>query len=100
MGKVGERISVRLRIADGLITVEASPSQSLWTSGGGQRSYSVIGSWNDWKPLPMYKVIGDVFKCVVDLPVQRAYGSEEFKIIVDQDPSLGYYPAEPHAVSG
>merc|ERR1711924_18371 len=78
---------------------EAFASEShwlrTWASSQDQRGYFVVGSWNDWKPVPMYKCIGGVYKSVVDLP-----GTVEFQVIVDKDYSKAFYPVQPHADSG
>lgn len=110
----------RLTIVDGDVTVEVHVEDQkprMWQSisGWDRHQYYTIGSWNDWKPVPMIMDPDQpgLFRCRVTffgqiysstgLPLVRANRFapvEYFRVVVDRDVDHAWYPQEANALSG
>lgn len=99
-GPIGEKLSLKLQVSDGDITLEvvsATKGTKTWTSPSDHRRgcYFVAGTWNNWTCAPMSDDgKGDHYCAYVTVlgPV------EEFQIVVDEDFQQALYP-EMHGAS-
>mmetsp|Transcript_7167 Transcript_7167/g.18356 ORF Transcript_7167/g.18356 Transcript_7167/m.18356 type:complete len:1270 (-) Transcript_7167:430-4239(-) len=110
-GPVDEIVQLRLEVDDGKVTVTSrSPSagEKTWESQDGpmRRQFFMSGSWNDWECEPMqmdaetpgvYRYRGTMGQGVTDGFQGFA---EYFKIVVDQDYDITFYPEATCAGSG
>eukprot|EP00913_Durusdinium_trenchii_P007330 g6890.t1 len=87
-GAQGERLLLRLEVADGHVTVSASFSSSVrtWHSQEGRtrRQFFVAGTWAE-PSLPMTPDPEDPDRFLAQMTVASSYGKEEFQIWMDEE---------------
>lgn len=111
-GQPGESVTIRLEMDDGAATVTITSENRgavVWKSlqGWERRTYCVMGTFNDGRPLPMTMSPDEpgVFRCRALLGEgwSEDYGcfAEFFQVAVDDDPLHAIYPeAGPAEMSG
>lgn len=102
-GAQGERLLLRLEVADGHVTVSASFSSSVrtWHSQEGRtrRQFFVAGTWAE-PSLPMTPDPEDPDRFLAQMTVASSYGKEEFQIWMDEDPARALFPEVPNGSNG
>jgi len=96
-GPVGSTVSLRLRVADGKVSVTAATPDGEKTWESSRMQHYLVGSWlgDEVGLMEMDRPGVWKFGCVVG-PECR----EQFQIVVDQDPAKRIYPVFPDAPPG
>lgn len=110
-GPVDEMVKLRLEVDDGRVCVtliSEITGEKVWESKEGwqRHDYSISGSWNEWECEPMlmdaetpglFRYRGTIGQDMAD-----SFGgfAEYFKIVVDEDFNMTFYPEAACAASG
>ncbi|CAE8621809.1 unnamed protein product [Polarella glacialis] len=94
-GQQGERLALRLEVSDAHVTISASCHSSgtvTWHSieGRRRRRLSVAGTWAEGYVMKQDGKNPDRYTAQVT--VSPASCSEEFQILIDEDPKRAFYP--------
>mmetsp|Transcript_13158 Transcript_13158/g.37564 ORF Transcript_13158/g.37564 Transcript_13158/m.37564 type:complete len:673 (-) Transcript_13158:165-2183(-) len=102
-GRLGSAVTVRLRVADGAISVSAmSPQEGevVWRSPPDNRDrYYAVGSFNGWSFSEMVadEAAPDVHRLQFGIGIR---GVEHFQIVVNRNWDMRFYPAHANASPG
>mmetsp|Transcript_112127 Transcript_112127/g.302564 ORF Transcript_112127/g.302564 Transcript_112127/m.302564 type:complete len:662 (+) Transcript_112127:3-1988(+) len=93
VGDTGEQVKLRLQVEDGDIVVSAAGPREIarWTTDAGLAYFLAGPAGASWELIPMELDGGrpDVYRARLRVSER---GSEEFRILVDRDPSQSIYP--------
>ncbi|CAJ1461342.1 unnamed protein product [Effrenium voratum] len=103
-GRQGERLVIRLEVADAHVTVSAeslAAGTRTWHSqeGRARKQFSVVGSWSPGGT-PMAQDPENQDRYVAHMTIASKYGQEEFQIWQDEDPNRAIFPEAAGSHSG
>ena len=102
-GRQGERLQLRLEVADGHMVISATVSSSVrtWHSqeGRSRRRFYVAGNWAE-RGILMSQDAESPDRYWAKMTIAPGVGRAEFQIWVDEDPQRAIFPEVPVASSG